>query len=143
MNAGGGLYVLELVLLRKVAVKIGRLGRCEFPAGAFWYVGSARRGLAARIARHTRRSKKLHWHIDYLLARARLVRVWVWPETTLSECELTERLGGERAVPRFGASDCRCPGHLLCARGRALPESLGGVGWALTSPSGRGRAQRG
>ncbi|MBM4035886.1 MAG: DUF123 domain-containing protein, partial [Planctomycetes bacterium] len=35
------------------------------------------RGLEARIARHQRRTKRLHWHIDYFLAlpKARLIEV--------------------------------------------------------------------
>jgi hypothetical protein len=31
------------------------------------YTGSAKRGLDARIERHIRHDKALHWHIDYLL----------------------------------------------------------------------------
>lgn len=138
----GGLYVLELRLSRSKTTRIGRLGRHRFPAGLYRYVGSARRGLAARIARHARRAKKAHWHIDYLRPHARWERAWVWPETSLTECELAERLcaAGGRAVPRFGASDCRCAGHLLRVQRReagpaeSLPSALGGVLWDAGRP---------
>jgi len=40
------------------------------PRGVYLYVGSARGfgGLKARVARHLRAVKKVHWHVDYLLA---------------------------------------------------------------------------
>ncbi len=106
-------YQLLIGLSRSARVDVGRLGRFSFPAGFYVYSGSARRNIAARLARHLRREKKLRWHVDYLLA-ARGARVVAVLESTESECQLCQRLGGEILVPRFGASDCvaGCGSHL-------------------------------
>ncbi|HOO04698.1 MAG TPA: DUF123 domain-containing protein [Methanomassiliicoccales archaeon] len=58
-----------------------------------------------------------HWHVDHLLAQGQPVgALLVYSEARL-ECRLAEELsrleGVRRHVPGFGASDCRCPGHLL------------------------------
>lgn len=110
-----GSYLLLLALPAPVELTIGCLGRRTFAAGSYLYCGSALGGLTARLARHLRREKRPHWHIDFLLERARIVEVWVLPGRTRLEClarrSLTE-LGGV-PVPGFGSSDCRCPGHLL------------------------------
>ena len=73
-------------------------------------------GLAARIGRHLRPDKRLHWHIDHLTANGRVLDV-LW-RTGGSECELrrhiNRRTGVSTPVPGFGGSDCRnCPSHLL------------------------------
>lgn len=122
----GGCYHLVIRVPRAVEIGIGRLGRRRLPAGWYVYTGSARSGLRARIARHLRRRKTLHWHIDYLLAApgARVVEVIERPGVHVGECSLNQaigRLGGARAVvPGFGASDCRagCPAHVyyFCSR---------------------------
>jgi len=84
-----------------------------FPPGRYFYTGSARTRLAARIERHLARSKRLHWHIDYLLAspHARVVRV---RRSSLAECELNRARRGRILVPGFGSSDCTagCGAHL-------------------------------
>ena len=63
-------YQLTIRLTKDIHIAIGALGTHRLPAGDYVYTGSARRNLEARIARHCRRNKKLHWHIDYLLAAA-------------------------------------------------------------------------
>ncbi|NJF24996.1 DUF123 domain-containing protein [Thermococcus sp. Bubb.Bath] len=70
----------------------------EFPlkAGYYVYVGSAMNSLEKRVARHFSREKKLHWHIDYLLKEAELLRAYLVP----SEERLEERLSVE--VSKFG-----------------------------------------
>ena len=35
--------------------------------GIYIYTGSAKKNIDSRIKRHLSNSKKLHWHIDYLL----------------------------------------------------------------------------
>jgi Uri superfamily endonuclease len=95
-------------------IRIGAKGVFSFPAGWYVYTGSAKRGLRARIERHLRSEKKMRWHIDYLLRRARTLEVLTFTDRT--ECELAALLfarGGRIIVPRFGSSDCRCPSHLL------------------------------
>lgn len=110
-----GSYLLSIYLDRPKRLTIGRKGTFDFPAGHYLYCGSALNGLEARINRHLRADKKLHWHIDYLVAEARIAEVW-WKEGgERLECAWSEAiatLGGEVAVRGFGSSDCRCPTHL-------------------------------
>jgi len=95
------------------------LGKLKFPAGRYVYVGSAlgSGGLAARLARHRRSEKKLHWHIDYFLRHARILAVRVDGSGLRLECAWVRRMlrspGTRVAARRLGASDCRCPAHLL------------------------------
>lgn len=112
-----GIYVLVVQVSGKQTVTAGALGDLEMGEGYYAYVGSAKRGLTARLARHARRhGKSLHWHVDYLLERARLREIWVFP-LQAGECGLAARLeagGASREGLRgFGSSDCRCAGHLL------------------------------
>ncbi|MBN1509896.1 MAG: DUF123 domain-containing protein [Sedimentisphaerales bacterium] len=86
-------------------------------------------GLAQRIGRHLRHSKRKHWHIDYLLAVADDVEAFVLPGEKLTECELHAQLrGGKVLIPGFGASDCRCEAHLAWFEKR--PE-IGLTPWRL------------
>jgi Uri superfamily endonuclease len=96
-----------------IRLAVGRLGDCDFPAGRYVYTGSAKRALEARIARHLRKEKALHWHIDYLLAAAG-VNVVAVHRSTCAECALNRRTKGAIVVAGFGASDCRagCRSHL-------------------------------
>ena len=119
-EAGKGTYALVLWLERQKEITVGRLGTFAFPAGYYLYVGSALGpgGLRARLARHRRRDKILHWHIDYLLQQAQLVDVWSIASADRLEClwaQAAQHLpGSETPVPGFGSSDCRCPSHLIC-----------------------------
>lgn len=112
-------YVLILRLPRALAITVGRLGRFEFPAGWYCYAGSARGpgGLNARISRHRRATKALHWHVDYLRAAAELVEIWYTLGARKLECAWARTLanlpGASLPVSRFGASDCHCPAHLV------------------------------
>lgn len=114
-----GTYVLIMNLPRPVALHIGRLGRFRFPAGWYAYVGSAcgPGGLAARLRRHLHASKVCHWHVDYLRTHALPVQVWYAVGNHERECTwaqmLAELPGASIPAPRFGASDCRCPAHLV------------------------------
>ncbi len=105
------LYVVAAWVPRRETIVVGSLGAVTFRRGWYAYVGSARRGRDARVARHRRAGKPLRWHADYLFSRHPAGRAWLI-DTRLSECELAARLGGE-GVPRFGSSDCRCGGHLV------------------------------
>jgi Uri superfamily endonuclease len=87
----------------------------EFPlkAGYYVYVGSAMNSLKKRVARHFSREKKLHWHIDYLLKEAELLRAYLIP----SEKRLEERLSLEvskfgEPVEGFGAGDVSVSANL-------------------------------
>jgi len=125
----GGCYHLVIRLRQAVELNIGRLGRFRFPAGWYVYTGSARSGLDARISRHLARHKRLHWHVDYLLAApgVRIAEIRKF-DGYAEECQLNQavgRLPGARALVKgFGSSDCRagCPAHLYYFSTRpALP----------------------
>jgi Uri superfamily endonuclease len=109
-----GLYVLLVRLKAARRLKVGRLGLLSLRPGWYTYVGSAQRGLPARLRRHARRQKALHWHSDYLTREATVVGAWLFSAPKSAECGLAAALGraGE-LVSGFGASDCRCGGHLV------------------------------
>ncbi len=106
-------YQLHIQLCHSVTIKVGALGRFRFPAGDYIYTGSAKRNISARVRRHCRDTKKLHWHIDYLLhsPAASVVKVEL---STEPECQLNQSTRGDVPAPGFGASDCHsgCGSHL-------------------------------
>ncbi|MFW6158794.1 MAG: GIY-YIG nuclease family protein [Planctomycetota bacterium] len=109
-----GVYVAVFRLAGVRRIRVGRLGQFDFPAGYYLYAGSAQRHLGARLDRHGRADKPRHWHVDYLSAEADMIGALVVPGPKSRECELAAELAEcfALAVPGFGASDCRCPGHL-------------------------------
>jgi len=113
-----GVYIAVFYLGERREIQIGRLGTFPFGEEFYYYVGSAQRNLDSRLERHGRRDKPLRWHIDYLSTQARMLGAIVMEEPKEAECrlaaELTKRLAV--AVPRFGASDCRCVSHLFYSR---------------------------
>ncbi|HIE25811.1 TPA: GIY-YIG nuclease family protein [Candidatus Poribacteria bacterium] len=112
-----GIYHLLIQLLQPQEIIIGKLGLFLFPPGYYVYTGSALNGLKARIARHRRKEKRLHWHIDYLLQHARIIDVVCHITTARLECEYNGQImnlpQAQITVPRFGASDCKCVAHLV------------------------------
>jgi Uri superfamily endonuclease len=122
MNRVWGAYVLHLTLQRRATVRVGSLDSISFPAGHYLYVGSARRGIDARIARHRRlsdqKSGKLHWHIDYLLTHPHIKltdqTVFAFSDECAVSKQIAELKGVSVPAPRFGSSDCRfgCRAHL-------------------------------
>ncbi len=106
-------YQLLIEIAAPVRVVVGRLGCFDFPAGHYVYTGSARRNFAARVNRHLSPIKKMHWHIDYLLA-AEGVTVREVLCHTQTECVLNQQTEGQIVVPGFGSSDCHagCGSHL-------------------------------
>ena len=106
-------YQLLIEVADTVSVQVGRLGRFEFVAGDYVYTGSALRNFEARIRRHLSAVKKMHWHIDYLLAAPGVVLREVLRYSS-PEGAINRQLVGEIVVPGFGASDCRagCVSHL-------------------------------
>lgn len=121
-----GSYVLLIHLAHPTRVGVGKLGAFDFPAGWYAYAGSALGpgGLAARLAHHQRPDKNLRWHIDYLLAHAKLVEIWWAVESKRKECMWASALraipGARVPVPNFGASDCRCLSHLVHLQQRPI-----------------------
>jgi sugar fermentation stimulation protein A len=110
-----GTYIAVFFLPQRRRLQVGKLGAFLFEPGFYLYTGSAQRHRCARLARHARRDKPLRWHIDYLSTEAPMIGAMLVPGPRRRECELAreiERLY-ELIVPGFGASDCRCAGHLF------------------------------
>jgi len=112
----GGVYNLIIKLSKSKEINIGRLGTFAFPKGFYVYTGSAQNGLEKRINRHLSSSKKFHWHIDYLLSYAKIVKVFRYIGDRNAECKLSRTIGRYDGagviVNRFGSSDCDCVTHL-------------------------------
>jgi Uri superfamily endonuclease len=117
-----GIYTLILSLPQAEQIKVGSLGIIDFAGGFYSYTGSARGpGGLKRVDRHilvlegiktTRR-----WHIDYLLPHTGLVEVFITKTSLDLECSIAKAMGKRlMAVPRFGCTDCHCPGHLHYSR---------------------------
>jgi Uri superfamily endonuclease len=121
----GGVYTLMLFVSTEVTLTIGKLGKQTFPCGYYTYTGSAlgkgATNLKHRIARHLRKTKKLFWHIDFLLANPNVsVKAVIVAETNKRmECTVNSHLkdisGAKIPFNGFGASDCKknCKSHLL------------------------------
>ncbi len=107
-----GSYFLVIWLDRDKTVRTkGR--EFHLKKGHYVYVGSAMNSLEKRVARHFSKEKKLHWHIDYLLKEAEILRAYLIP----SEERLEERLSLEVAkqgelVEGFGAGDLKLSTNL-------------------------------
>lgn len=117
---GPGAYLLLLELDRALTLAIPRFAGVTFAPRRYLYAGSARGpgGIAARVGRHFRPDKSLHWHIDHLTVAASGLAAFC--VSGGSECALLRAVlacGGFHAVARgFGSSDCRsCDSHLLQA----------------------------
>ena len=127
-EAQPGTYVLILSLAVPLALTVGRLGTFTLAPGRYAYVGSAHGpgGLRARVNRHLRQEKRLHWHIDYLTAALPIQHVYAVASAQKLECAWVRRLlalpGASVPIPGFGSSDCHegCPAHLV-----RLPDDYG------------------
>jgi len=109
-----GTYALLLHVPYDLPLSVGELGVLNFRAGYYTYIGSAMSGLERRVGRHLRREKKVRWHIDYLLTRARAVDVIVAQGRTRKECAVAGGLAKHLSSVRgFGSSDCKCKSHLF------------------------------
>jgi len=118
MDLDAGVYIAVFYMPKDRKIQIGRLGRFCFRQGVYFYVGSAQRNLSARLERHNRKKKTPRWHVDYLSARAEMLGAITIAGPRELECQLAKKLSGmfEPTVPGFGASDCRCAGHLFYAQ---------------------------
>ena len=84
-----------------------RFGKLTLAAGQYAYVGSAHGpgGLRARVGRHLRAEKPLHWHIDYLTAALPVMHVVtvVVTDGARLECYLGEASARVERRQRAGA----------------------------------------
>ena len=109
-----GVYILFIELKNNQIIQIGKLGKLFFKKGNYVYIGSSMNNLEKRINRHLNKYKKFHWHIDYFLEKAEILKVYIKETTNKEECKLAnifkEKL---EKIPYFGCSDCKCESHLF------------------------------
>ena len=118
-----GVYSLLIMLGVETGIKIGKLGRINFPAGFYVYTGSAMgkgaTSLKGRLMRHLSDKKKNLWHIDYLLSNdsSKVIGLVFAEATENKEHDVVRALKENAKVvcEKFGASDCKrkCVSHLL------------------------------
>lgn len=112
-----GCYQLLIHLDRPKTITIGKLGTFFFPEGYYVYTGSAMSGLRARLARHLSDTKRLFWHVDFLLEHCAIIRYAIRVSSRRRECELASATlamkGASVPVRGFGSSDCKCTAHLV------------------------------
>ena len=135
--AVSGAYLLLVTLPNAERVVLPGRSALTLSAGRFLYAGSARGpgGLRARLARHQRTGKSLHWHIDRLTAAGTMQGAWIVPGG--DECAIIAALAHLPVpLPGFGSTDCRrCASHLL-----AWPAGTGDVGEVLDASNLAGAA---
>ena len=138
-----GAYALLILLDAPLPVLAGRNAAILLP-GHYIYCGSAKgpAGLAARLARHMRREKAAHWHVDQLTRAGKTLGAWAAPGG--DECALNAALSiFPMPLKGFGSSDCsRCESHLrLWPEGAALPSAWENArkcqDWSVFERSGR------
>jgi Uri superfamily endonuclease len=120
-----GAYVLLISVQAPISLCIGKLGKMDFRPGWYVYIGSAMGHASTSLHHRLRRhfapvnQKRMHWHVDYLLAspQSNLAGAVIIPSSKKVECEIVSLLQGtgiQSWGSRFGASDCStCPSHLL------------------------------
>jgi Uri superfamily endonuclease len=113
MSSNPRTYCLLIKKAKSGRIRVGRLGVFEFPSGYYVYIGSAKKGMQARISRHLSRKKKPRWHIDYLLEEGVVEKVFL---SEKKECEVNQEVfslpGATLIAKKFGSSDCSCSSHL-------------------------------
>jgi Uri superfamily endonuclease len=113
-----GTYALVMHCRQNISIRIGRWGLLAVQPGYYIYVGSAfgPGGVQARVARHCRTDKTLHWHIDYLRKVVTPLAVWCSYEPAPLEHAWARALSKMESVSpivNFGCSDCSCETHLF------------------------------
>lgn len=125
-----GIYCLIIRCSSPASIYCGKFKNILFPVGYYYYIGSAQKNLNARIERHIRREKNIHWHIDYLTTNQnfRVVEILIFRDKKKSyECTISQDLlnnfSPDIIAPGFGNSDChRCESHLYYKK-KKLPYS--------------------
>ncbi|MFW9988019.1 MAG: DUF123 domain-containing protein [Candidatus Odinarchaeota archaeon] len=119
-----GSYILVIFFGTGKEIKIGALGNIFFPKGYYCYVGSGMGNIGSstllnRVKRHLQSSseKKIHWHIDYLLADTGsiITKIYLIPSIEQLECTVAQELSNcsDDFIENFGSSDCNCKSHLF------------------------------
>ena len=112
-----GAYALLISLPSPLSVKAGARTASLTP-GLYLYCGSARGpgGLAARIARHMRREKRAHWHVDQLTREGDVLGAFVFPGG--DECAINAALEDFRRRSKVSAAPTAAAVAAICVIGR-------------------------
>jgi len=113
-----GTYALIFRSHSKARVQVGRWGQIDLLPGYYIYVGSAfgPGGVQARVSRHFRHAKSIHWHIDYLHEFLFPVGAWFSYEKNRLEhqwAQVFSNMNGMSSIRDFGCSDCKCYSHFF------------------------------
>lgn len=123
-----GVYALIITNGKEQYIQIGKLGSFLFLNGFYVYIGSAlgnySTSLESRLKRHLSPTKKMFWHIDFLLNSRNIeITTIIFAYTSerkecalaasVDQLEVVQARNWEIPVRRFGASDCTCPSHLF------------------------------
>ena len=129
-----GTYTIIIENESKGYQAFGSLGRARLGRGKYLYTGSAMgssaTSLERRLQRHAARSKRLRWHVDYLTSKpgCRVTGAVFVVSNKRYECDVNRKISEELelrpVLPRIGASDCDCDGHLLGPERRLTKRSL-------------------
>ena len=107
-----GCYCLIIEVDKNQYLKIGKKLKIDFKKGYYVYVGSAMNNLESRVKRHLSKTKKLHWHVDYLLKNNEIIEV-IYNLDEKVECDISQKLAKNNTfIKDFGCSDCDCESHL-------------------------------
>lgn len=116
-----GIYLLELYATLPFEIGIKKYKGINLKSGYYYYAGSAQKNFTARIFRHLKKEKIIHWHIDNLTTKNNLSieNIFAFPlADKKEECKLvknlTHKFGMAFPAKGFGNSDCNsCTSHLL------------------------------
>ncbi|MCF6270942.1 MAG: GIY-YIG nuclease family protein [Melioribacteraceae bacterium] len=125
-NSDKGIYILELFAEKDFSISAKKFIGFTFPKGYYYYVGSAQKNLKSRIARHLRRKKKVHWHIDHLTTHnsVKTLNSFIIPEAEkIIEAEIANNFvnyfDAQIIVEGFGNSDTKeTKTHLYYKKGK-------------------------
>ncbi|CAG1771225.1 hypothetical protein BAC3_01637 [uncultured bacterium] len=117
LPAEKGSYLLLMKLSEVQSLQIPHLKDYVFTEGYYIYIGSALGpgGIRARVGRHIRKEKKIHWHIDHLTTVADLYSTVLILSPSRLETLLTGFLMKTdlTPVPGFGCGDSEDYSHLF------------------------------
>ncbi|MBC7128305.1 MAG: GIY-YIG nuclease family protein [Thermoplasmatales archaeon] len=109
-----GCYILLIEIEKDKKIKIGKRG-IYFKRGYYAYVGSAMNSIEKRLERHLRMEKRKRWHIDYLLEKGKIKKIFYKESKFKEECDIARKFDSFEFIPKFGSSDCQCKSHLFYA----------------------------
>ena len=129
-----GAYAILFSLLSDCQTYIPKYGHVIFKKGFYVYSGSAKKNLIHRVTRHSKKDKKVKWHIDYfsVLDLVQTLKIFLFSDK--SECEINSFFyanGGKEIIKKFGSTDCKkkCPSHFLYFKKRPTLKSIKEFGY--------------